>query len=117
MWEWIMKYWVEWVFGLIAAGVIFYVRKIAGQVQKNREKSEAMDGCMTFLMMQEMKRTYDRYEATGYCPMNEKLIYEKAYKAYHALGGNGPITELYKQVMQMPTNPPVSIGYQTNMRG
>jgi cell division protease FtsH len=37
--------------------------------------------------------------------MDGKDAAEKAYKAYHDLGGNGTITEIYQEIMVLPTEP------------
>lgn len=48
---------------------------------------------------------HDKYTKKGYCPIYAKDAVEKAYKAYHALGGNGTITKLYNNLMALPTEP------------
>lgn len=45
---------------------------------------------------------HDKYIDQGYCSINEKDIIEKAYTAYHNLGGNGAITNYYNQIMSLP---------------
>ena len=37
---------------------------------------------------------------------HEKYMKTKTYDAYHALGGNGVVTKLYNDVMELPENPP-----------
>lgn len=46
---------------------------------------------------------HHKYTDQGYCSINDKDIIEKAYKAYHDLGGNGAITIYYNQIMELPT--------------
>lgn len=48
---------------------------------------------------------HDNYTDKGYCPIYGKDAVEKAYKAYHDLGGNGTITEIYTEIMALPTEP------------
>ena len=50
----------------------------------------------------EMIEHHDKYIDQGYCSINEKDIIEKAYTAYHNLGGNGAITTYYNQIMSLP---------------
>lgn len=46
---------------------------------------------------------HDKYTKKQYCPIYGKDAAEKAYKAYHDLGGNGTITEIYQEIMALPT--------------
>jgi hypothetical protein len=45
---------------------------------------------------------HDKYVEQGYCSINDKGVIEKAYNAYHNLGGNGAITTYYQQIMSLP---------------
>lgn len=55
------------------------------------------------LLRAEIIRSYDKYTKKEYCPIYAKDAITKAYNAYHALGGNGTITSLYNEVMELPT--------------
>ena len=48
---------------------------------------------------------HDKYKKKGYCPIYGKDAVEKAYKAYHDLGGNGTMTDVYEEIMALPTEP------------
>ena len=48
---------------------------------------------------------HDKYMDREYCPIYAKDAIEKAYQAYHKLGGNGTITKLYEDLMALPTEP------------
>ena len=37
MWEFVLKYWVEFAFGLVAAGLVAAYRKMAVKIQSNRD--------------------------------------------------------------------------------
>ncbi len=56
------------------------------------------------LLRAEIIRTYDKALDRGYCPLYAKEALTRAYKAYHALGGNDVATELYHQTLEMPTD-------------
>ena len=30
--EWVTKYWVEWVFGIVSAGLLAYIRSLSRQI-------------------------------------------------------------------------------------
>ena len=41
----------------------------------------------------------------GYCPIYARDALDRVYESYHALGGNGTMTDLYKQTIALPTEP------------
>lgn len=53
------------------------------------------------LLRAEIIRSHDKYTDKGYCPLYAKEALTKAYKAYHALGGNDVATRLYEDCMNM----------------
>ena len=52
----------------------------------------------------EIPRPYCSLRA-AYCPLYAKEALTRAYKAYHALGGNDVATELYHDCIALPTEP------------
>lgn len=100
--EFILKYWLEVAFGLVAAsgGWAF---KIVLKRQKARklEQDALKEGVLALL--------HDRlYQGCRY-HIKEKEItdaemknMEYLYRGYHALGGNGTGTELYERVKDLP---------------
>lgn len=56
------------------------------------------------LLRMELIRSHEKYTAKEHCPVYAKENLTRAYKAYHNLGGNDVVTELYNQLMQMPND-------------
>lgn len=56
------------------------------------------------LLRAEIIRQHEKYMDRGYCPVYAREALTRVYESYHALGGNGTMTELYKQVMALPTD-------------
>jgi hypothetical protein len=56
------------------------------------------------LLRIELIRSHEKYTAKEHCPVYAKENLTRAYKAYHALGGNDVATELYNQLMQLPND-------------
>lgn len=69
-------------------------------------KLKAIKYGLQCLLRAEIIRSYDKYKERGYCPLYAKEALTRAYKAYHALGGNDVATELYNDTMELPTEPP-----------
>ena len=47
---------------------------------------------------------HDKYIEKGYCPIYVKESATRSYESYHELGGNGTITQLYNELMALPTS-------------
>lgn len=69
-------------------------------------KLKAIKNGLQCLLRAEIIRSYDKYKERCYCPLYAKEALTRAYKAYHALGGNDVATELYNDTMELPTEPP-----------
>ena len=66
-------------------------------------KLKAVKNGLQCLLRAEIIRSYDKYTARAYCPLYAKEALTRAYKAYHALGGNDVATELYHDCIDLPT--------------
>ncbi len=67
-----------------------------------QKRHHATEDGVQCLLRAELIRTYEKSRERGHCPLYRKEAAERAYAAYHALGGNDVATELYRDVMQMP---------------
>lgn len=67
-----------------------------------KRKNKALENGMLSLLRAEIIRQHDKYTDKKYCPIYAKDALEKAYSAYHNLGGNGTITKLYNDIMALP---------------
>ncbi len=102
MGEWIVKYWVEWVFGLVAAGVVAYVRHLSKQIKREKAEQKALRDGMRSLLKRQIILDCEQALKEGYCPMASRDTIEDMYKSYHALGGNGNVAHIKAQVMNLP---------------
>ena len=70
-------------------------------------KLKAIKNGIQCLLRAEIIRCHDKYMEREYCPIYAKEALTRAYKAYHALKGNDVATELYEELIHLPTEPPV----------
>ena len=49
-------------------------------------------------------RSHEKYMDKEYCPVYAREALTRIYESYHGLGGNGTMTELYHQVIALPTD-------------
>ena len=101
--EWIVKYWVQWVFGLIIAALTAYCRHLSQTVKAEREKQKALRDGMRSLLKRQIIMDCEQAILQGYCPAPTKDTIEDMYMSYHALGGNGVVTALKNQMLNLPT--------------
>lgn len=95
MLEWIAKYWLEAIFtALLAAGGALLKRTI--------KRQKAIENGVQDLLRLEILDNYERSKQEGKISVARKDAIDSAYQSYHALGGNGTITRVHEEIMQMP---------------
>ena len=92
--EFIVTYWIEFLFGLCITGLSFGYNRLKKRL---KEQSEIKEGLVAIL--------HDRLFQSGMYFINKGEIsvselnnIEGIYTAYHNLGGNGTGTEIYERV-------------------
>ena len=101
MWDFVLKYWIEFAFGLAVAGLSLLYRELSGRVKR----FEAIGNGVQALLRDRIIQAYNNYQDKGFCPIYARDNVEKMYQEYHALGGNGMITELVERIKELPTEP------------
>lgn len=82
--------------GVVATALLARLRK------QKKENDSIKDGMLS-LLRAELIRSGEKYIEREYVPIYAKDAYDKAYLAYHGLGGNGTMTQLHVKVMDLPT--------------
>lgn len=100
--EFIVQYWLQIVFGLVIAGFGGLTRKVQKQVEDQRS---LRDGTQA-LLRNEIIHAYDKYTAQEWIPIYGRENISAMYKSYHALGGNGTITDIMDEIKALPSSPP-----------
>lgn len=100
--------------GAVTIFNVVYSTAMANKVEKKRQKdveemrqndrSKQIESGLQSLLRAEIIRSHEKYMDKGYCPVYAREALNRIYESYHALGGNGTMTELYKQVMALPTD-------------
>lgn len=66
---------------------------------KNQKKARDANSRGTMLLLRvQIIEYHDKYVREGRIPSYAYENFDEMYKAYHALGGNGMITKMYKEV-------------------
>lgn len=99
MQEWILKYWLEVLFGIISSGLFAGYKKLSGKLKEQ----DAIKLGIRALLRDRIIQSYNHYQEKGYCPIYALENVTALYAQYHALGGNGTVTELMERLKDMPT--------------
>lgn len=99
MQEWILKYWLEVLFGIISSGLFAGYKKLAGKLKEQ----DAIKFGIQALLRDRIIQSYNHYQEKGYCPIYALENINALYTQYHALGGNGTVTELVDRLKDMPS--------------
>lgn len=82
------------------------VTAVIAHFKSGKQRHKALDNGVQSLLRAEIIRQNEKWVERGYCPVYAKDAVRREYEAYHALGGNGVITELYNDIMALPETPP-----------
>ena len=67
------------------------------------KRYQAIDDGVKCLLRGELIRAYNHYSAKGYIPIYARENVNETYDAYHALGGDGAITDMIAELRRLPT--------------
>lgn len=82
-------------------GIMLSSRRI--EKQKADEENELVKSALRALLRSELMRTHHQAVRDGHASTVDKEVMERTYKSYHRLGGNGIATNLYDEMMALPT--------------
>lgn len=67
------------------------------------KRHQALDEGVKCLLRGELIRAYNHYMDKGELPIYARENMDDTYKAYHALGGDGAITDMMTELRKLPT--------------
>ena len=103
--EWIVKYWIEWIFGIVIAGLGLLYKHLSKKVQQTREENAAIRDGLRSLLRRQIIEDCEKSLTMGFCPITKKDTIQDMYRSYHALGGNGTVTKLVESIINVRTMP------------
>ena len=99
-----MKYWLEFVFGLIVAGLSAAYAHLAKKLKAERMKNQAIENGLRGILRIQILDTYDRCVADGNrISVSRKDAVVSIYQSYCALGDSvdDTIKQLYEEIVHM----------------
>ena len=103
--DWIVKYWVEWLFGIVVTVLGYLIKKINTRVKQTSSKNDAIELGVQALLRSQMIDDYNHYVEKGYAPIYARENFENVYLQYKNLGGNGVMTDIHEKFRALPTQP------------
>ena len=92
--EVILTYWVQWLCGIIALGLIASVKHL---YKKNRAVQRGIQA----LLRDRILQAYYHYSERGWITLHGLENVDAMYKEYHNLGGNGTMTKLVEDMRKL----------------
>lgn len=95
----IIQYWLQILTLLVQCGLIKFVYSLYSD---KKQKTFARDEALKCLIRTAIYAIYHKGEKDGYIPLYALENATDMYNSYHALGGNGAVTNVYKKILEMP---------------
>lgn len=94
-------WWLTWLFGVVGAYLLWKVKQLKAKQKAADVRQTALEEGMQALLRGEIIRSYEKYHDQGHITMHGLEAVNKAYTAYHTLGGNGSITKIVETMREM----------------
>lgn len=105
MWDFILKYWVEVLFGLITAGLSAAYAHLAQKFKAEKRKNAAIENGLRGILRIQILDTFDKCVADGRkISVSRKDAVVSIYQSYIALGdgeNDDTIRALYEELVHM----------------
>ncbi|MBR6705651.1 MAG: hypothetical protein IKI84_03090 [Clostridia bacterium] len=103
--DWIAKYWIEWIFGILCAVLAGLYKNLSARLKRQKEEQDALKNGIRALLQRQISEDGNLYCRQKYSTIEQKNTFLCMYDSYHALGGNGAMTNLRDRVMALPNEP------------
>lgn len=104
----ITEYWIEWIFGVIAGILIAGYRSLKKRIDSEISERQAIKNGVRSFLRRQIIMDCETAIQKGYASTEVKDMIDDMYHSYHALGGNGVVTQLREQMMKLPTVPRIN---------
>ena len=104
MWEFVAKYWMEVIFGLIVAGLSAAYGRLEKKFKAEKAKNAAIESGLRGILRIQILDTYDRCVDNGRkISISRKDAIVSIYQSYCALGDSvdDTIKTLYEEIVHM----------------
>jgi len=99
--EFVLKYWLQCLFGLICGGLSAGYLGLKSRMKRNKIIEEALLALLHDRLYAECQKNIMR----GWATADDKRNIEYMYKPYKTLGGNGTCEAMYSVCLTLPFSP------------
>ena len=96
--DFILKYWIEFIMGLVITGLSFCYKQLKRKVEEHEVLKEGLVAILHDRLIQSGIYFLNKGEIT----VMELDNFNSMYEAYSKLGGNGTGTEIHERVNELP---------------
>lgn len=104
--DWVTKYWLEWAFGLLIAGLTAVVRSMSVRIKKQQQENQALRDGIRALLKVSIENECQRCQRDGWCGPVKRSTIADMYRSYTALDGNDGMKSLVEQTLALPSVDP-----------
>lgn len=104
MWDFIVRYWIEFLFGIIVAGLSAAYGRLEKKFKAEKRKNQAIENGLRGILRIQILDTYDKCVAAGRkISISRKDAIASIYQSYCALGDtvDDTIKTLYEEIVHM----------------
>lgn len=98
----IEEYWLGFLFGICVSALTAGVKYISTRKKKKVEEQALIKDGLLAILHDRLYQCCNFHIRNGEIADEDLKNVEYIYKSYHALGGNGTGTELYKRTQKLP---------------
>ena len=92
---------LSWTVSFLCGGAVSAAGALGLYLKRKHKREAVIEEGVCCLLRAEIIRTCEKYIDRDYCLIYQKEALTKAYRAYHALGGNDVATALYERAMAL----------------
>ena len=96
--DFIIKYWIEFLFGILVVGMTTMYKILLKNVKENKALKDGMKGILHNDIIYRCKK----FLIIGYVTLDDLEELEYLFKPYKELGGNGTAKKMMDRVYNLP---------------
>lgn len=102
MQEFIIRYWIEFLFSGLITVLSYSMMKISQQFKKEVKDQKSIKIGIQAILRDRLIQSYNKHTREGFCSIHDRDNMTNMYEQYHGLGENGVMDGLYDEVMSLP---------------
>lgn len=100
--DFIIKYWLQVLFGAVLTVLGFCTKRITTNLKKEMVDQKSIKAGVQAILRDRLIQSYNKHTVLGYCEIHDRDNIVNLYDQYHALGANGVMDSLIDEVLALP---------------